>query len=87
VLPAPLGCPARRLAISASKSLALRRRFEYKSPDTRMKNDAPSPSRRGSTVIQTMLARLAKEEEEWKQRKPAHAAASTEPPKAMAAQV
>jgi len=51
-----------------------------------MKNDSPSSSRRGSIVIQTMLARLAKEEEELKQRKPAHAASSAEPPKAMAAQ-
>lgn len=50
-----------------------------------MKNDSPSSSRRGSIVIQTMLARLAKEEQEWKLKKAEKTVDPVAPPKAMAA--
>jgi len=69
---------------SITKSLASRPRFQYKDPDTRMKNDWASSSRRGSIVIQTMLARLAKEEEEYKQRKAGITVDAAASPKALA---
>jgi len=49
-----------------------------------MKNDGTA-SRRGSLVIQTMLARLAREEEEYTQRKSGENAKVEARPKAMAA--
>ncbi|HTV58050.1 MAG TPA: hypothetical protein VMJ93_04180 [Verrucomicrobiae bacterium] len=50
-----------------------------------MENDRASTSRGGSIVIQTMLARLAKEEEEYRQQRLEESVGSAASPKAMAA--